>query len=322
MQKLHSEVDPAFFSNSFMPMKHLVKVLSAEARQRRGSVVQLDDAETIKKKTPYDASDSDEEEASAVRVLTIEGGALSIEGLTPASTVEELRRAVEGKTGISKVEMRLYIDTSHLEDLRNLSDLSTRLEPLNDGAATLGDLGVFTENVALHLRNREYESLRHQLQVSQTVLEDVLEDHYDAFQDNFERVRQMAKDFDTARAHVAHLKDRLRKTRAALGLPESRIFNDLPTTDDNNNKKSKKKIVDDDADDDSEQNEDDDDDDDDGNHLAFARRKTRLIDVFEKKAEQDEIIRLLSDLRRRSLLEQLHDDPSKSNPSSPRTPSS
>jgi len=335
MQRLHSEVMPAFFSNSFKPMNHLVRVLSAEARQRERQKTKKglsfvvndndasdseEDSATMSQQQREIYSDDDDEE-EAVKVLTIEGKVVNISGLTPSSTVEDLRSSVEEKTGITVVEMRLYIDSAHLQDLRNLSDLSSRLEPLTDGAKTLGDLGVFSDNVAVHLRNREYEALRHQLQVATEVLEDVLEDHYDAFQENFERVRQMAKEFDQARTHVAKLKHVVKATRAQLGLPESRVFleqakrrkmqqeqqllqrnhnNDDDRRDDDGDKADNR---------DSEEPEtplldDDDDIDDDGvEDLPFARRRTKLIDVFEKKAEQDEMNRIIADLKRRSLLE-------------------
>ena len=342
MQRLHSEIDPAFFSNSFRPMNHLVKVLAAEARQRERRKGKGYSDEVVEEGGPSD----DEEEA--VKILTIEGRVVKIAGLVPSSTVDALRSAVEEKTGVTAAEMRLYIDAGATN--LNLSDLSSRLEPLNDGSATLGDLGVFTEHVALHLRNREYESLRHQLAVATEVLEDVLEAHYDAFQENFERTRYMAMDFDVVRSEVAKLKEKVTKTRVALGLPESRVFDDQKTTlkkrrdkrGGKNNEKQRKDDEDDksettnsssdtsDDDDDEENNQqsddesddddktrgdasskqddndqDDDREDDDENrarpHMPFARRrKTRLIDVFEKKAEQDEINRIIAELRRRS----------------------
>mmetsp|Transcript_11544 Transcript_11544/g.34544 ORF Transcript_11544/g.34544 Transcript_11544/m.34544 type:complete len:324 (-) Transcript_11544:810-1781(-) len=306
MQRLHSEIDPAFFSNSFKPMNHLVKVLSAEARQRQKNKLKFGEEEqdVVKERT---SSDSEEEEEEAVKILTIEGRVVRVLGLTPSSSVEDLRKAVEEKTG--STDVRLFLDSAHLDDLRNLSDLSTRLEPLRDGAATLGDLGVFTENVALHLRNREYESLRHQVRVATDVLETVLEDHYDAFQENFERVRKMAAEFDAARAHVAVLKARVLKTRKVLGLPESRVFA----------AQKGKKHDDDDSEEDSDDDSDDatkrgdDDSDRSGNeegndfhhgmgHGLARRRGARLIDVYEKKAEQDEVQRVIHELRRNAAL--------------------
>uniref|UniRef100_A0A7S3JS14 Ubiquitin-like domain-containing protein n=1 Tax=Aureoumbra lagunensis TaxID=44058 RepID=A0A7S3JS14_9STRA len=222
MHRLHSEIEPAFFSTNFRPMGHLVRVLSAEAKQRQkfakdGKINQDDDDKS-------DVSEvlAEEELASVVRVLTLEGRVIKARGLNVMNTVADLRKVIAQETGASLLEMRLYIDLGTSQN-RALGDLAaaSSLELLHDGTRTLQDVGLLTapEWRAVHLRNREYEALRTQLAVATEVIERILEHHYDDFAANFHNVEDLANEFDQFYNSVTQARACVIKARDALGLP-------------------------------------------------------------------------------------------------------
>lgn len=118
-RRLHSEIDPAFFSTNFRPMMQLVSILSAEARGRGGAAAGAEDA--------GDAGDD-----GAVRVFTLDGSVVSLVGLDASSTVDELRGAVKRVVGADFEDQRLYVNP---EGGAAADVAVSRLELLNVGIA-------------------------------------------------------------------------------------------------------------------------------------------------------------------------------------------
>ena len=209
-RRLHSEINPDFFSTNFKPMMQLVSILSAEARGRAG---RLDDDEG-------GAAEGDED--GDLRVFTLEGSVVRLRGLDGRSTVDELRAAVKRRLGADFEDQRLYVDadSSARGGAVLTSDVTVaRLDLLNDGASTLGACGVFRDGArfgAVHLRNRYYETLRKQLLVATDAVESLLAAHYDTFNASVSSVEKMATQYGTlkdlnarARAHVSDCREKL-----------------------------------------------------------------------------------------------------------------
>lgn len=226
MQRLHATIEPAFFASNFRPMNHLVSVLSAEAknRQKMGSPqVSFDEDDDD---DPDDPDIGDDE----LFVHTLEGKMVRVRGLSRLSTVTDLRRAVEAQAGALVDDQRLYVDAmdkSHSHSgLRSAGELSgtARFELLKDGATKLEDLGVFPAELgeapvaSVHLRNREYEALRSQLETATEVVETLLEDHFDTFNTAVASAQDMAARYETLKGVVGEARRLVSDARARLGL--------------------------------------------------------------------------------------------------------
>lgn len=248
-------------------MNHLVSVLSAEAKHRE---------RLVPSEHHEDESSSEEDEvdeATALRVHTLEGKVARVRGLTEQSTVAELRRAVEAQVGVAVESQRLYLDSSEKTHHVGMADHGS-LELLNDGSRVLGDLGVFPARrgeqplAAVHLRNRQYEALRSQLAVATEVVEDVLEQHYDKFNDTIAKAQTIKATYDNLAQLVADSRKLVAEARAGLGL---RHPNDRT-----------RPLLEDDGDEEDTQP---------------GRPKIRILEDWEQVVEADEALALLAELR-------------------------
>ena len=204
-RRLHSEINPDFFSSNFRPMMQLVSILSAEARGRAGA--------------PEPAEEGGDG-AGDLKVFTLEGSVVRLRGLGAASTVDELRSAVRRRLGADFEDQRLYVDADPAARSGALGAGVTvaRLDLLNDGAAALGDRGVFRDGARVgevHLRNRAYETLRKQLQVATDAVESLLAAHYDAFNGSVAAVERTAAEYDALRRLTDDARARRRLPRQA-----------------------------------------------------------------------------------------------------------
>ena len=207
-RRLHSEINPDFFSSNFRPMMQLVSILSAEARGRAGA--------------PEPAEEGGDG-AGDLKVFTLEGAVVRLRGLGAASTVDELRSAVRRRLGADFEDQRLYVDADPAARSGALGAGVTvaRLDLLNDGAAALGDRGVFRDGARVgevHLRNRAYETLRKQLQVATDAVESLLAAHYDTFNGSVASVERMAAEYEALRGLTADARARVADCRDKLGL--------------------------------------------------------------------------------------------------------
>lgn len=265
MQRLHATIDPAYFSASFKPMNHLVSVLSAEARHRHDAGHDEEEEE--------DDDGSDEEGEDVVRVHTLEGKVGRVRGLSRHSTVAELRAAVQEQMGVRIEYQRLYVESG---PWRFVLEHST-LELLNDGSRRLGEFGIFPPTV--HLRNREYEALRSQLQVATEVVEDFLEKHYDEFARSIAEAQRMSSQYENLVKNIAETRRLVADARSNLGLEH---YDGAHKKTDGSSSPSS--LLADDCSDD-----------------AHPSKKNRVLEHWEQLVEADEALSLLDELRSRCL---------------------
>lgn len=74
---------------------------------------------------------------------------------------------------------------------------------------------------AVHLRNRDYEALRTQLQVATDAVESLLAAHYDTFTNSVDSVQRMATQYQTLKSLSAEARALVADSREKLSLPRA-----------------------------------------------------------------------------------------------------
>ena len=132
--------------------------------------------------------------------------------------MEELEGAVEARLGVPPEEQRLYVPDQAAK-VSSANSGVKKLELLCSGPRRLGDYGlfkgVFVED-RVFLYNAAYEAIRSQLAVATRVVDAILDEHYDSFQQSVVAVQRMADQFDKVRALAAEARAHVDGCRDAL----------------------------------------------------------------------------------------------------------